>query len=231
MRLLPALLLLTAACRNAPVDDGAVFGPFTQVKTFFTSAFVAETSEGVVLIDTGYNKKAKQVAKHLEGRGLSLDDVAHVVLTHGHTDHIRALPALPGATVWAHEDEVALVREEGGDEARVDQTVVDGDLLVFGDLTLEVFHVPGHTEGSLALLADGVLLTGDVAMSYKDGTVGPPPERYSGDPAQARRELLALRDRLAERDETLDAVTFSHSEGLTDPAPFWQMDGSAPGQD
>ena len=129
--------------------------------------------------------------------------------------------------MWAHEAEVALVREESDDGIQVTDTVVDGDVIAVGELEFEVLHVPGHTAGNLCLLADGVLLTGDTALSFKDGTVGPAPERYSDDPQQAMSELLSLRDRLAERSEDLTAVVFAHSEGMTDVTPFWEMtDGS-----
>ena len=77
----PVLLLLAMGCSNAPIDDGARFGPFTQVKTFFTSSFVAETSDGVVLVDSGFSRNASPIAAHLEERGLGLEDVRHVVIT------------------------------------------------------------------------------------------------------------------------------------------------------
>lgn len=226
-KIVPVLALTWSGCSNAPIEDGAKFGPFTQVKTFFTSAFVAETSQGVVVVDAGFSRSAKPIEAHLEDRGLSLDDVTDVIITHGHSDHVRGLGAFGNARVWAHEAEVALVREESDDGIQVTDTVVDGDVIAVGDLEFEVLHVPGHTAGNLCLLADGVLLTGDTALSFKDGTVGPAPERYSDDPQQAMSELLSLRDRLAERSEDLTAVVFAHSEGMTDVTPFWEMtDGS-----
>ena len=95
-----------------------------------------------------------------------------------------------------------------------------------GDLAVEVFHVPGHTSGNVVFLAEGVLLTGDTAMSYKDGTVGPAPERYADDPSLAQTNLLALRDRLEARNEPVESVAFAHSRGLQDPSAFWAMTAS-----
>ncbi|MCO4745233.1 MAG: MBL fold metallo-hydrolase [Proteobacteria bacterium] len=215
--------LALGGCSNTAIEDGAQFGPFTQVKTFFTSSFVAETRDGVVLIDTGYSKTAKPIARHLEGRGLSLSDVKHVVITHGHSDHVRALHLFDEATVYAHADEVERIAVEGPEGGVVDQTLANGQIVSIGGLGIEVFHVPGHTAGNLVLLSEGVLLTGDTAMSYKNGTVGPAPARYADDPDQARRELLALRDRLRGRVDSIDSVVFAHSGGLTDMGPFWEM--------
>ncbi|MHC3438541.1 MBL fold metallo-hydrolase [Natrialbaceae archaeon A-gly3] len=62
----------------------------------------------------------------------------------------------------------------------------DGDVLEFGDLTLEVFHTPGHAAGHVAYLpGDGTVLSGDALLpSYTpnvggaDVRVDRPLERY-----------------------------------------------------
>lgn len=108
------LVLLSSACSNERIDDGARYGPFTQVKTFFTSAFVAETSKGVVLADEGYNMKGKQVAAHLEARGLGLNDAAQVLVTHGQRDHVRSLAAHPRAADKTHQRIVGPMPQTGG---------------------------------------------------------------------------------------------------------------------
>lgn len=85
-----------------------------------------------------------------------------VVQTHGHSDHVRAwqdLVADPGLEVWGHEGDLALYPHAP------DRLLEDGQLLVVGELTVEVLHVPGHTPGSLLYLVHGAehpwLITGD----------------------------------------------------------------------
>lgn len=207
--MLPILLL---ACNNAPIEDGAQIGPLTQVKTFFTSALVGvPPSGGPIVFDAGYNRAARQIERQLQGDGISLDDVQMVFLTHSHTDHIRGLEALD-ATVIAHEDEVALLGEEG---ITVDRVVTDGESVDAGGWPVEVFHVPGHTPGNVAYLVQGVLVMGDTALQERDGTVGPPPERFSADPAQAETELCRLIERLRARASEIEHVAYAHSGAST----------------
>ncbi|KGN38791.1 MBL fold metallo-hydrolase [Knoellia subterranea] len=83
---------------------------------------------------------------HLIGEGTG--DLGHVVTTHQHWDHVRALPDVVGAfgaTTYAGE--------EDADALPVDVVVrlVHGDVITFGDCTLDVVHLRGHTPGSVAL--------------------------------------------------------------------------------
>lgn len=77
-----------------------------------------------------------------------------------------------------------------------DRLLEDGDT-VGG---LRVVHIPGHTDGSIALLRDdGVVFTGDALLSDEDGNVVPPHPKLAQDPAQAAASadrILALRPRL-----------------------------------
>lgn len=91
------------------------------------------------------------------------DGIATIVTTHAHRDHWNALAQVreaTGAVSVAHEIDAA----ELGD--LVDATVVDGATLSFGNCTVQVIHLVGHTPGSIALLYDDPmghphLFTGD----------------------------------------------------------------------
>jgi glyoxylase-like metal-dependent hydrolase (beta-lactamase superfamily II) len=74
-----------------------------------------------------------------------------VVETHGHWDHVQALEEVVAATdakVAAHPG------DEGDLPVPVDNLVSDGDTITFGEVTLSVIHLDGHTPGSVALLYD-----------------------------------------------------------------------------
>lgn len=84
--------------------------------------------------------------------------VGDVLTTHGHGDHIQAVPAVRAA---GHRVGVA----EG--DARMlpayDFLIEDDEVIDVGRLRLRALHTPGHTPGSTCLLIEGspVLLSGD----------------------------------------------------------------------
>lgn len=75
--------------------------------------FVDAGVEGCVLVDAGLPKYHKALAKSLNELGKRPSDVTAVVLTHGHVDHVGMAPYLAeaGATVYLHDEDVALARE------------------------------------------------------------------------------------------------------------------------
>ncbi len=52
----------------------------------------------------------------------------------------------------------------------VENLVYDGDRLRVGDLELEIWHTPGHTDGQLSLRMGNLLFSGD--NLFRDGCVG-----------------------------------------------------------
>jgi hydroxyacylglutathione hydrolase len=59
-------------------------------------------------------------------------------------------------------------------DGRVDDHVVDGQVLAVGPLAVEVLHTPGHTPGGVSLHVDGHLLTGDTLFPGGPGLTGWP---------------------------------------------------------
>lgn len=105
-------------------------------------------------------------------------DIALIVTSHQHYDHWQALEAVTAATgapTAAH----ALDAEPL--PVTPDRILADGDTVTVGELTFDVIHLQGHTEGSVALAlrgADGEvthLFTGDclfpggIGKTWKDG--------------------------------------------------------------
>jgi len=84
--------------------------------------------------------------------------VRKVVETHGHWDHIQAVPQLRDAGY-----EVAVRTEDAAMLPAYDLLLEDDDVLKVGRLRLRTIHTPGHTPGSMCFLIEGspVLLAGD----------------------------------------------------------------------
>ncbi len=137
------------------------------------------------------------IAGQLAERGWTLK---LIVSTHGHWDHIgdnAALAAQTGAPIAVHPlDRERLVHpsallapfEIPPSVPAVE--LAEGGVIRFGELRLEVLHTPGHTEGSVCLLApdDGLLFSGDTLFAGGWGRVDLP----GGSPAQMAESIARL---------------------------------------
>ena len=77
--------------------------------------------------------------------------VGTIVTTHRHADHWQALPEVQtrtGAVVVAHSADADELPVSVGHRAQ------DGEVLTFGDASVTLIHLRGHTPGSLAVLYD-----------------------------------------------------------------------------
>jgi glyoxylase-like metal-dependent hydrolase (beta-lactamase superfamily II) len=82
--------------------------------------------------------------------------VVGILQTHGHRDHVQALPQIVralGVPVHAHP----------GDDypVAVDGQLSDGDVVAFGERAAVAIHTPGHTPGGACFLVGRHLISGD----------------------------------------------------------------------
>ena len=104
-----------------------------------------------------------------------------IVTTHQHWDHHRAL-----ADVSALTNATTAAGSADADALPVipDRRLTHGDTLAFGDITLEVIHLRGHTAGSVALAyrdprGHTHIWTGDSLFPGGVGNVQKDPERFA----------------------------------------------------
>ena len=85
-------------------------------------------------------------------------NVGDVLTTHGHRDHIQAVPAVRQA---GHR--VGVAQADAGMLPAHDFEIADDDVLEVGRLRLHALHTPGHTPGSTCFKVEGspVLFSGD----------------------------------------------------------------------
>ena len=115
----------------------------------------------------------------LLGEGTGTLDV--IVTTHQHWDHHRAL-----AQVAASTNATTVAGDADADALPVkpDRRLRHGDTLTFGEVTLEVIHLRGHTPGSVALVYNDPrghthIWTGDSLFPGGVGNVQQDPRRFA----------------------------------------------------
>ena len=97
--------------------------------------------------------------EHEKLLGLCRDlGVRRVIETHGHWDHIQAVPAVRDAGY-----DVAVTAADAEMLPSYDQILEDDSVIEIGDLRLRTIATPGHTPGSMCFVVEGspVLLSGD----------------------------------------------------------------------
>jgi glyoxylase-like metal-dependent hydrolase (beta-lactamase superfamily II) len=193
-------------------------------------AFLVDEPQ-LTLIDAGLVGSAGRVRRHVERIGRSPDDLARIICTHAHPDHIGGVRELAGereVEVLMHpadldglsvglRDAVAnrnrgqliayFTRHPG--EAK---PVVDGQVLpILGGL--RVVHAPGHTPGSICLYAERhkLLFVGDTLQVIR-GKVTFASRVFSEDLPLARASVA----RMADLD--VETIAFSHYPPLRDGA-------------
>jgi hydroxyacylglutathione hydrolase len=158
-----------------------------------------ETREAAV-VDPAWDAQA--LVKLAKDSDLS---IKHILLTHGHPDHVNALEPLLEATdarVYIHKDEVDYMREAArsfgmptefmNHRSASFQRVSDGDSITVGKLAIQCLHTPGHSPGSQCFLVEGCLFSGDTLFVDACGRVDMPggePEKMWWSLNQKLRDL------------------------------------------
>jgi len=84
--------------------------------------------------------------------------VRKVLETHGHWDHVQAIPEMRDAGY-----SVAVTAEDASMLPSYDETIGHDEVIAIGRLRLRTIHNPGHTPGSMSFLVEGkpLLFSGD----------------------------------------------------------------------
>jgi glyoxylase-like metal-dependent hydrolase (beta-lactamase superfamily II) len=148
----------------------------------FVYVYLIYGTNGVCLIDTGIASAEQAIFNYLRSTDRKVSDISLIIQTHSHPDHIGASRTIKGETgcaVAAHPAEkpwienVQLQAKErpvpGFDflvagSFAVNRVLDDGEVFDLGcGLKLQVFHTPGHSQGSISILLLGymALFTGD----------------------------------------------------------------------
>ena len=126
-----------------------------------------EDSSSCVVIDPGYTPEV--ILDFLAGKGLKLEAI---LLTHGHFDHVgavRDLAAETGCKVYLNPDDLSMPPRMTAGPLYYTDTYSDGDTLSPAGIPFQVLSTPGHTPGSVCLIAENYLFSGDTLFAGSRG--------------------------------------------------------------
>ena len=206
------------------------------------AAFLIESSEGPILIETGPHSTLPTLKAGLAKLGYQMEDIHHVFLTHIHLDHAGAAWAFAekGATIYLHPfgekhmadptklyNSAKMIYKDMMEvlwgqlkpiPAQLLKTAVHGEKFVIGDTSLIAWHTPGHARHHIAWQIGKHLIAGDVA-GCKIGTgsiVAPcPPPDINIEHWNSSIDLIETLD--------LEAVYMSHFGKVTNIQPHFKF--------
>ncbi|MBQ5777549.1 MAG: MBL fold metallo-hydrolase [Oscillospiraceae bacterium] len=135
-----------------------------------TNCYLVSSGERAVVIDPG--AEPERILACAENAGVKIEAI---LLTHAHFDHVLAVSDIKektGARLISTEGERTrlqsaeisghtMLKRREFIPLLADEEVSDGDKIEIGDMVFEVMHTPGHTEGSVCFISDGVMFSGD----------------------------------------------------------------------
>jgi hydroxyacylglutathione hydrolase len=178
-----------------------VFNDF-QENTYILSD---ETNE-CLIIDPGCNNQyeKKELSDYIEKYHL----LPHAILnTHGHIDHVLGCKYICEKykiPFIAHKEELILIKNalefasffsiDAEQPPLPDQNINEGEEYKFGNSNLKIFHVPGHSPGSITLYSaeNKIILTGDVLFRSSIGRTDLPGGSYETLIDGIKTKLLTL---------------------------------------
>jgi hydroxyacylglutathione hydrolase len=153
------------------------------------NVYLIDGGSEFLLIDIGYLDMVEEIVELIRKMDFSLSQCKMLIATHADADHVQGMMRardLLRTRVAAHPlsveplesgDEImtyATIKAQGIEipmpRCKVDLTLNEGDTIDVGNVSLKVWHTPGHTAGQLSFRMGNLLFSGD--NIYKDSCVG-----------------------------------------------------------
>ena len=174
--------------------------------------YLVYSGDDWLLIDIGYDDTVDEIVDLIRQMDFTLANCRYLIASHADVDHVQGLAkikeALPNAVAVGHPETVELLK---GDDRistyaeipaqgisidmpaiSIEKVVNDGDTIELGDLALEVWHTPGHTNSQLSFRLGNLLFSGD--NLFRDGGVGNIDAHHGSDIPDFISSLERIRD-------------------------------------
>ena len=137
-----------------------------------------DATNEVAVFDPG--AKAKNIIDTIEKNGYK---VKYIIITHAHFDHVLALDELkdtyPDAKIVLHSADEPYLNLDHDNFSRhfktyppkrkADICVNDADKLSVGNVELTIWHTPGHSRGSMCVITEDLVISGDTLFYMSIG--------------------------------------------------------------
>lgn len=164
---------------------------FGLTNDFDCHVYLVDCGPSAVLVDSGSGLEPDRIAGEILGAGFALDQISHVLLTHGHADHsggLRYFRDRCGCAIVTSPEVAGFLEREDTDAIALEpakragiyppdyewsvcpasSTLHDDQALQVGSCTFRAIATPGHATGHLSFVMDGefgpVLFAGDAVF-------------------------------------------------------------------
>jgi hydroxyacylglutathione hydrolase len=186
-------------------------------QSFGVNIYLIDGGDEWALIDIGLNDTLGEVIELIRKLDFPLSKCRMLIATHADADHVQGLKAArerlkaktgahPAAAkaleagdavqTYASIPAQGFELKDGMPSCKIDKRLNGGDKIEIGDLTLKVWHTPGHTPGQLSFKMGNLLFSGD--NIYKDGCVGAIDAHHGSNLPDFIKSLTRIRDDDAE---------------------------------
>lgn len=163
-----------------------------------------------LLIDIGFEETVEEIVELIRQLDFPLQNCQGIIATHADVDHAQGVAKakqILKAKALCHPlavealsigDKLKTFAEVAAQDihlemppVQIDGTIEEGDVLQVGQLKVEVWHTPGHTDSQLSFRLGKLLLSGD--NIYRDGCVGAIDAHHGSDIPAFIRSLKRIR--------------------------------------
>ena len=199
------------------------------ISPFASNCYIVRNSDNdqATVIDPG--GEPDLILKTIEDQNL---DLAHILLTHGHIDHITAVSTLTkrfDVPVNAHQEERQIL-EAAPMQAQmfglppvaaptITDWFKDADILTINGLNFQVIHTPGHSPGGSCFLLQEDIFVGDTLFESSIGRTDLPGGNFQQLIHSIKTQLLTLPDELIVHPGHGESTTLGQEKKLN---PFLQ---------